>query len=71
MENDIIKVNSNDFNKLIQDVAMIKHFLIGSSVSDPEGELSDWAKKELSEARKIPNSENISLEEMEQRILSK
>ena len=69
MENDIIKVNSNDFNKLIQDVAMIKHFLIGSSVSDPEGELSDWAKKELEKTENTPNSDLISMEEIEREFL--
>ena len=71
MAPNIIKVPANDFKKLIHDVALIKHFLIGSTGSDPEGELSDWAKEQLEESRKIPNSENISLEEMEQRILAK
>ncbi len=38
---------------------------------DNEGELSDWAKEELEEARKSPIEEFISLEEMGQRILKK
>ena len=71
MAPDLTEINESVLKGLVEDVALIKHFLIGSSGSDPEGELSDWAKKELSEARKIPNSENISLEEMEQRILVK
>ena len=63
-----IKVNEEDFKQLVADVAMIKSFLL-CPCPDSEGELTDWAKNEIEEARQIPDSENISLEEMEQRIL--
>ena len=39
--------------------------------NDSEGELTDWVKKELAEARQIPDSELISLEEVERMILEK
>lgn len=63
-------VNPIEFRKLVDDVALIKNFLIPSR-SDPEGELTDWAKNELAEARAIPDSENISLEEAKRKIFEK
>ncbi len=39
--------------------------------TDSEGELTDWVRKELAEARQIPDSELISLEELEKMILEK
>ena len=45
--------NSEDLKKLMEDVALIKEILFfNSNIKDPEGELSDWAKKELKKARK-------------------
>ena len=38
---------------------------------DTEGELSGWAKNELTRARKIPRSENISIEELKKEILNR
>lgn len=38
---------------------------------EEDGELTEWAEKELDEARKRPDSELISLEEVEERILKK
>ena len=38
---------------------------------DPEGELSDWAKQELAEARATPRSEFVSHEEVKKIILEK
>ena len=38
---------------------------------DSEGEITDWVKKELAEARKIPDSELISLEEVRRMILNR
>ena len=38
---------------------------------EEEYEFSDWAKRELAEARKIPDSELISHEEAKKRILAK
>ncbi len=71
MEKEIVKINVDDFKRLLADVELIKNILVsGSQVHDPEGELTDWAKKELADARKIPDSENISLEELERRIIA-
>lgn len=58
-------ISREELKQLIRDVALIKNILIS------EGELTDWAKKELEEARKIPDSENTSLEDIEQRILAR
>ena len=72
MASESVKVNADDFKKLLQDVEMMKCFLLcHRPYPNPEGELSDWAKKEVEEARKIPDSENISLEEVERMILKK
>ena len=53
------------FNQLLHDVALIKEILVANQ-TNTEGELTDWVKKELAEARQIPDSENISLEELEE-----
>jgi len=37
--------------------------------ADSEGELSDWARKELAEARNTPDSELISMEEIEREFM--
>lgn len=63
MENIVIK--PEDLKKLIRDVELIKNMLMS------EGELTDWAKKELSEARRRPASSYVSLEEVKRKILSK
>ena len=65
METQKIKVDANDLKQLVQDVQLLKNVLLS------EGELTNWAKKELAEARKIPDSEMISLKEVEQMILKK
>ena len=68
MANETIKFNQEKFNQLVNDVAMIeKHILFCKK--DDEGELSDWAKRELAEARKIPDEELISMEEIEKEFL--
>ena len=65
-------VDVKDFKRLVSEVELIKSFLFcHKPCPDPEGELSDWAKDELENARKIPDSKNTSLKEMEQRILLK
>ena len=70
MEPEMIKVPTQDFKKLMADVEMIKAILFSHKPGpDPEGELSDWTKNELEEARKIPDSENVSLEKIEQAFL--
>lgn len=68
----MMKVDANDVKQLVRDVDMIKAILLShKSFPDPEGELSDWAKKELAEARKTPDSELLSSEEVKQMILSR
>ena len=64
--------NPEYLKKLMEDVALIKEILFfNKNIKDPEGELSDWAKRELNEAREIPEEEYISLESVKKRILSK
>lgn len=71
MEN--VSVKSEDLRKLLRDVAQIKQMLIAEKEERKmeEVELTDWAKEELEEARKRPESEYASLEEVKKRILSK
>ena len=70
MEVETINVSADDLRKLIQDVAMIKEVLMcHRPYPDPEGELSDWAKKELKEARNTPEEECISMEDIEKEFL--
>ncbi|MFH1586103.1 MAG: hypothetical protein ABIB79_05030 [archaeon] len=72
METETINVKTQDIKELMADVEMIKAILLSHRpYPDPEGELTDWAKKELEEARKVPDSEMISHEEFEKRLLSK
>ena len=68
METETKHINESEIRQLIQDVAMIKEVL-SINKKDPEGELSDWAKNELKEARK--RNIKISHEEVKRRILSK
>jgi len=58
-------IKPEDFKKLMGDIELIKNILIS------EGELSNWAKNELREAREIPDSENISIDALERKIRSK
>jgi hypothetical protein len=60
-----IKDLREDIKKLMIDVALIKNAFL------EEGELTDWVKEELEEARKIPESECISQEEVKKMILQK
>ncbi|MBI9077683.1 MAG: hypothetical protein JEZ02_19940 [Desulfatibacillum sp.] len=64
-------MDRDDIKKLMQDVALIKDILLSGKISDDEGELSDWAVKELREARKRPDSKMLSAEEVKQMILAK
>lgn len=68
MDNEIKSINENII-KLMKDMELVKGLL--TMKVDDEGELSDWAKKELMEARKAPKSENISHDELKKRILKK
>jgi len=65
MEQEKICINEKDIKRLIQDVALIKNILMS------ERELTDWARKELREARETPVSECISHEEVKRRIFKK
>ncbi len=64
MESEIISINKK-LDRLVKDVELIKNIV------SEEGELTDWAKKELEEARKTPRSEYISHDEVKRRILAK
>ena len=69
MEN--MNLNQEILNQISQmriDIEFIKEKLEDDF---EEVELTDWAKKELDEARKISDSEMISLEDIEKNILSK
>ena len=63
-------IDPKDIRRLMEDVALIKNVL-SIRERDPEGELSQWAKKELKRARKEPESKYISHEEIRRRIFSK
>ena len=66
----MVKVDANDLKKLILTVEMMKEVLLSRRLhSDYEGELSDWSKKKLEEARKAPDSEYVSMEEIEKEFL--
>lgn len=67
---EIKSVGTKDIKKLMEDVALIKQVL-SINKKDPEGELTDWAKKQLKIARQTPESEYISHEEIRKRILAK
>jgi hypothetical protein len=68
MESEIKEINEN-LLKLMRDMELIKGLLM--SKVDDEGELSDWAKKEIEEARMTPSSQSISHEEVKKRILKR
>ena len=61
-------IKKEDIKRIKSDLEIIKNLLLRK---DPEGELSDWAKKALKEARARPESEYISLEEVKRKILAK
>ena len=61
--NQTVEHMHKDLEDLKRDMAIIKHIL------SEEGKLSDYAKKELQEARKTPDSEYIKHEDLKKRIL--
>jgi hypothetical protein len=65
METESINVDKKDFMKVMRDVELIKNILLD------EGELTEWAKKELDDTRKIPLSECVSHEEVKEMIFEK
>ena len=61
-----------DLMKLRRDMEIIKRILMSQrKEEDDEGELTEWAKEELEEARKTPESKYVSLEEVKKRISKK
>ena len=52
-------------SRLAKDVELIKNILMS------EGELSDWAVKELAKARNRSRTEKLSNDEVKKRILAK
>lgn len=52
-------------NQMQVDIQFIKENVI------EDGELTEWAENELAEARKIPDSQMIFLEEVERKIAEK
>jgi hypothetical protein len=72
MEEPMIQIRARDFEKLVFDVALIKKMLMTQSiclVKDDEGELSDWAKDALSEARM--DKRTFSSDEVRKKLLAK
>ena len=68
---DMENINQEILNKINQiqiDIEIIKE---RTNDDFEEAELTDWAKNELAEARKIPDSELLSSEEVKQMILGK
>ena len=53
----------SDLEELKQDLAVIKHIL------SEEGKLTEYAKKQLAEARATPDSEYVSHQELRKRVL--
>jgi len=71
MENEMQYI-MQDLTKLRRDIEIIKNLLVSQGkIEDDEGELTDWAKNELDEARRTPESEYVSLEQVKKRILKK
>lgn len=61
------KTETNKLKKIQQDLELIKEILFyNKNITDPEGELSDWAKKELEEARK--EDKGVSHEELKKEL---
>ncbi len=61
-----------DLTKLRRDMEIIKRLLISQrKIEHDGGELTDWAKNELEEARKTPELKYVSLEEVKKRISKK
>ncbi|MBU2616283.1 MAG: hypothetical protein KKC19_04225 [Nanoarchaeota archaeon] len=64
-------IKTKDLTELIRDVAEIKEMLLEQKDEMEETKLTDWAKEELEKARKRPEKDYTSLEEIKKRILQK
>lgn len=56
-------IDVKDIKKLMEDVALIKQVL-SISKKDPDGELTEWARKELVNARAEREENYISLNDI-------
>ena len=59
-------ISKKDIEQIKNDLQIIKNMLL---IKDPEGDLSEWAIKELEKAKKVPESECLSHEEVKRLIL--
>jgi len=67
---ELTKTETNKLKKIQQDLDLIKEILFyNKNIKDPEGELSDWAKKELMEARETSEDEYVDSEDIEKEFL--
>jgi hypothetical protein len=67
---ELTKTETNKLQKIQQDLDLIKEILFyNKNIKDPEGELSDWAKKELMEARETSEDEYVDSEDIEKEFL--
>ncbi len=65
-------MEEREIKKLAEDVALIKEILFFNKIiKDPEGEFSDWAKKQLTKARETSEEEYVSLDEVKKRLSNK
>ena len=66
MESEAKNINEK-LAQLARDITIIKKMLL----EQKEEHLTDWAKEELEAARKRPEKEYVSLEDVKKRALSK
>lgn len=67
---ELTKTETNKLQKIQQDLDLIKEILFyNKNIKDPEGELSDWAKKELMGARETSEDEYVDSEDIEKEFL--
>jgi len=62
MANKNISIDMNDLAQIKRDLQLIKRAVL------PEQELTPWAKKQLKKSLATPESEFISLDEIEQEL---
>ena len=62
MKTNTVMLDQTDVAQLIHDVQLIKDVLLD------DGELTEWAKKELGRARSVSEEELLSMDEVEEMI---
>jgi hypothetical protein len=65
MKSNEVTISSKGVIQMKHDIELIKNHLLS------ETELTDWARKELEEARNAPRESYVSLEEMEKEFLKR